>query len=91
MAMLYRVSVSFEYIALTDDERQAEYLVDEVTRDLMLGDMTIRAVRLRRQDGTYPLPPGYTGRCLAYGDEEDRPLSDLIEQERQAIEGETKR
>jgi hypothetical protein len=91
MATLYRVSVSFEYIALADDAAQAEDLVDEATRDLLPRDMTIRAVRLRRQDGSYPLPAGYTGQCLAYGDEEDRPLSDLIEPEGRAIEGETRR
>jgi len=91
MSTLYRVLVSFEYVALADDGRQAEDLVDDATRDLSPRDMTVRAVRLRRTDGSYALPAGYTGRCLAYGDEQERPLSDLIEQEREEIERETKR
>jgi hypothetical protein len=91
MATLYRVSVSFEYVARAHNSGEAEDLVDEATRDLSPRDMTVRAVRLRRTDGTYPLPAGYTGRCLAYGDEKERPLSDLIEQEREEIERETKR
>lgn len=86
MSRLYRVHVSFEYVALAATAAAAEDLVDEVLRDLYTDDMTVRATMLRDAKGRYPLPEGYDGHSVAYGDDEARSLAQLINEERDATE-----
>ncbi len=86
MSRLYRVLVSFEYVALASSAAAAEDMVDDVLRDTSADKMTIRATMLRDAKGRYPLPEGYSDHSLVYGDREERTLEILIAQERHALE-----
>ena len=87
MSKLYRVLVSFEYVALADSAAAAEDMVDDMLRDReCAAEMTVRAFMLRSSKGAYPLPEGYDVDSLVYGDAEKRPLGALIAEERHALE-----
>jgi len=82
---LYRVLVTFEYVALASSAAAAEDMVDDVLRDMVADEMTIRATMLRDAKGRYLLPEGYSDDWLVYGDREERTLEILIAQERHAL------
>jgi hypothetical protein len=87
MSRLYRVLVSFEYVALADSAAAAEVLVDDVlANEDASEEMTVRAVMLRNRDDDYPLPDGYDEQSAVYGDPHGRTLEQLIAEERVALE-----
>ncbi len=79
--------VSFEYLALADSAAAAEDMVHDVlANEDASEEMTARATMLRDPKGRYPLPEGYDGRSLVYGDAQHRLLDLLIAEERRAVE-----
>jgi hypothetical protein len=87
MSRLYRVLVSFEYVALADSAAAAEDMVHDVlANEDGSEEMTVRAVMLRNRDDDYPLPDGYDEQSAVYGDPHGRTLEQLIAFERVALE-----
>jgi hypothetical protein len=86
MKTLYQVRVYFDFVALAHNSGEAEDFADQAFCDMSVCDMTRHCSPLRTADGRYHLPPGYTGRCLAYGDSDENTLDELIAAERAALD-----
>jgi hypothetical protein len=82
---LYRVRVSYEFIAYAHNSGEAEDMAWESMKDFNLKDCAIQAERMRTMGGTYPMPSRWDRKCLVYGGGE-KTLGELIDEEKAYIE-----